>query len=259
MRTVDAMLGDGTVTKVSSFDPQQVRAFYERLKNSLTDWTFSGIIESSTEDLRRLFCQFTKELGKYFIRGYFGIQFHVLPYYSMDKQVLEIQKELFKIAGDSASVYKSMTGAADRAVADELEKRGYAGLEFQELFTKMFDDEKLAQDLDKKASDVEGQFGFYEMDARRKTLLAKLNDLVVELYQTSSVSIDYNRLMQGEEGITNYFEIEIIKNKKTKAREAYVDTRLMKKDAADFIVAELGTIEKAMKKARLSRTPGSES
>jgi hypothetical protein len=252
MRKASAMLGDGTVTQVDTFDPQKVQQLYQRLANSLKGWTFSGILKSATEDLHRLYCQFTEQAGRYYISGYIGVQFHVLPYYKVDKRVIEIQKELAKIADDATSVFKNMTGAADKAVAAELEKRGYADLEFQELFSKMFDDEKLVQELDKKASAVENQFPEFEEMGKRKTrLFAELNDLLIELYQTSPVLIDYNRLMQGEEGVTNYFDIEVVRNKKTKAREAYLDTPKIKKDDADALAVELGSVEKALKKTRL--------
>jgi hypothetical protein len=253
MRKTRAMLGDGTVTQADTFDPQNVQVFYQRLANSLKGgWTFSGILKSATEDLHRLYCQFTREAGKYYISVYFGVQFHVLPYYRVDKRVIEIQKELAKIADDATSVFKNMTGAADRALAAELEKRGYGNLEFQELFTKMFDDEKLVQELDEKAAAVESQFPEFEKMGKRKTeLFAELNDLLIELYQTSPVLIDYNRLMQGEEGVTNYFDIEVVKNKKTRAREAYLDTPKIKKDAVDLIAGELDRVAGALKKARL--------
>jgi len=252
MQKAGAMLGDGTVTQANTFDPQNVQMFYQRLEKSMKGWAFSGILKSATEDLHRLFCQFTKEAGRYYISGYFGIQFHVLPYYRVDKRVIEIQKELAKIADDATSVFKNMTGAADKALAAELEKRGYASMEFQELFTKMFDDEKLVHELDEKASAVESQFPeFEEMGNKKNRLFAELNDLLIELYQTSQVIIDYNRLMQGEEGVTNYFDIELVKNKKTKAREAYLDTQKIKRDAADLVAGDLGRVAKALQKARL--------
>lgn len=250
MQKSGAMLGDGTVTQADTFDPQNVQMFYQRLANELEGWAFSGILKSATEDLHRLYCQFTKEAGKFYISGYFGIQFHVLPYYKVDKRVIEIQKELAKIADDATVVFKDMTGAADRALAAELEKRGFANMEFQELFTKMFDDEKLVQELDQKAAAVESQFPEFEEMGKKKTrLFAELNDLLIELYQTSPVIIDYNRLMQGEEGVTSYFDIEVIKNRKTKAREAFLDTPKIKKDDADLVVAELAKVIKALKKA----------
>lgn len=253
MQKSSAMLGDGTVTQADTFNPQNVQMFYQRLANLLEGWTFSGILKSATEDLHRVYCQFTKEVGRHHINGYFGIQFHVLPYYRVDKRVIEIQKELAKIADDATTVFKDMTGAADKVLAADLEKRGYASMEFQELFTKMFDDEKLVAELDEKASAVQSQFPqFEEMGKRKNRLFAELNDLLIELYQTSPVTIDYNRLMQGEEGVTTYFDIEVIKNKKTKAREAYLNTEKIKKDDADAVAAELTKVAKALKKARLS-------
>jgi hypothetical protein len=248
MNKTSAMLGDGTVTQVDTFEPRNVQLFYERLSNLLKTWEFAGISKSATEDLHRLYCSFTKEAGKFSMSGYFGIQFHVLPYYKVDRRVIEIQKELSKIADDATSVFKEMTGRADKAIAIELEKRGYADLDSQELFSKMFDDEKLVKELDEKAMDVESQFPhFEEMGKRKTTLFAELNDLLIELYQTSSVLIDYNRLMQGEEGVTTYFDIEVIKNKRTRATEPYLNTSKIGNDVVDELAGELAEVEKALK------------
>jgi len=250
MRKANAMLGDGTVAEVDTFDPQTVQMFYQRLANELKGWMFSGISKSATEDLHRLYCQFTKDVGKYYVYGYFGIQFHALPYYKVDKRVIEIQKELAKIADDATTVFGSMTGAANKAVEAELLKKGYAGMEFQELFSKMFDDEKLVEELDKKATEIESQFPEFEAMGKRKSeLFAELNNLLIELYQTSPVSVDYNRLMQGEEGVTTYFDIEVVKNKKTKKREAFLDTPKIDKKDADAISDELAKIAKALQKS----------
>ncbi len=249
MQQVSAMLGDGTVTQVDTFDPKKVQIFFQQLANSLKerDWTSSEISRSQTEDLHRLFFQTTKQLGKYHMSGYFGIQFHALPYYRVDKRVIEIQKELATIANQAGSVFAEMSGAADRALFSELEKRGYADLEFQELFTKMFDDERLAEQLDNKAMEVEQRFPqFEEMRKKKTALFGELNDLLMELYQTSAVSIDHNRLMQGEEGVTLYFDIEIVKNQKTKKREAFVDTASVPEEWADRLYAELSFVAKTL-------------
>jgi hypothetical protein len=249
MHQANAMLGDGTVTQAGTFDPQNVQNFYQQLANTLEGWTFSGIMKSATEDLHRMYSQFTKEAGKFYISGYFGIQFHVLPYYKVDKRVIEIQKELTKIADKATSVLSMMTSTADRALAAELEKRGYTNLGFEELFATMFDNEELVEELNKKATAVESQFPQFEETCNKKSnLFLELNDLIMELYQTSPVLIDYNRLMQGEEGITNYFDIEVIKNKKMKKKEALLDTIKMPKEAADLVTAELGKVADALSK-----------
>jgi hypothetical protein len=249
MHQANAMLGDGTVTQVGTFDPQKVQSLYQQLANALEDWTFSGIMKAATEDLHRLYSQFTKEADKFYISGYFGIQFHVLPYYKVDKRVLEIQKELAKISDKTASVLSIMTSTADRMLAEELEKRDYANLGFEELFAKIFDDERLVEELNKKVAAIQGQFPEFEETRNKKTkLFSQLNDLVMKFYQTSPVPIDYNRLMQGEEGVTNYFDIEVTKNKKMKKREAFLDTIKMPKKAAEMVTAELDNVADALSK-----------
>jgi hypothetical protein len=249
MRQASAMLGDGTITHPETFDPQNVQNFFQKLGNTVEGWTFSGILKSATEDIHRLYATFTKEAGKFYLSAYFGIQFHVLPYYRVDKRVIDIQKELSKIEDTSTSVLSKMTGASEKVLATELEKRGYNNLEFDELFVRMFEDQGLVEDLSEKTAVVESQFPeFSETRNKKSELLLVLNDLLIEFYHTSPVMIDYNRLMQGEEGITNYFDIEIFKNKKTKRREALLDTTKLPKGAADALSAELRTVGQTLRK-----------
>lgn len=250
MRSVNAMLGDGTVTQTNTFDPANVRSFYENISKGLSElgWAHSDVASSETEDLHRMFVHLSKVVGKYHLSGYFGVQFHALPYYKVDKRVIEVQNELSLIAEKAGTVFGQMTGAADKALRIELEKRGYADMEFQELFTKMFDDEKLAQELDRKSSDVERNFPEFEEMGKKKTeLFAELNDLLVYLHQTSNVSIDHNKQMQGEEGVTTYFDLEVIRNKKTMAREAYVDSAIVTAEWADKLANELDAVAALLK------------
>jgi hypothetical protein len=243
IRQANAMLGDGTITQADTFDPQNVQNFFQQLGNALEGWTFSGVLKSATEDMHRLYCTFTKEADKFYISVYFGIQFHVLPYYRVDRRVIDIQRQLAKIEGRATSISSKMTAAADRVLATELEKRSYTNLGFEELFAKMFDDEKLIEELNKKTAAIESQFPqIGETRNEKSQLVSELNDLLIKFYQTSPVLIDYNRLMQGEEGITNYFDIEILKNKKNKRREAFLDTIKMPKEAADMLSGELGAV-----------------
>ena len=249
-RQANAMLGDGTITGVDTFDPENVRNYFQKLGNTLEGWTFSGILESATEDMHRVYSRFTKEADRFYISVYLGIQFHVLPYYRVDRRVIEVQRELANIEGIASSFLSKMSGIGDRVLATELEKRGFSNLEFEELFVKIFDDEKLAEQLNEKTAVIESQFPeFKEMRNRKSELLSELNNMLVSFYQTSPVLIDYNRLMQGEEGITNYFDIEFIKNnKKTKRREAFLDTIKMPKEAADMLSAEIGRVGATIRK-----------
>jgi hypothetical protein len=252
LQSVYAMLGDGTITQTNTFDPANVRKFYQRIAKSLGEngWSNSEVASSETDDLHRLFFQVSKDFEKYHLTGYFGVQFHALPYYKVDKRVMEIQKELSRIADEAGVVFGEMSGAADKALRLELEKKGYADLEFQELFTKMFDDENLVKELDNKASAVEQNFPkFKEIRKRKGVLVGELNDLLMYLYQTSPVLIDHNRQMQGEEGVTTYFDLEVIKNKKTKIRDAFIDPAKVTAEWADKLTEELEAIVLILRKS----------
>jgi hypothetical protein len=253
MKKSNAMLADGTVTQTDTFDPQNVQTFYQRLTNRMGGWLAGGISKSVTDDLHRLFCQFNKDVGKrYYISGYFGIQFHALPYYKVDKRVIEIQKELAKLADEATVLYEGIRDNTDKVLGQELEKQGLANMEFEGLFSKLFEDEKLEQELNKKAETVAMQFPDFQKIGKRKSLLfAELNDLMIELYQTSDASIDYNRLMQGEEGICTYFDLELLKvNKKTVSREAMFETKKIPKADADRVYKELESVAKALNMAK---------
>ena len=251
MRKATAMLGDGTVTQIDTFDPQNVQNFFQRLTNGMEGWLANGISNSKTEDLHRLFCQFNRDSGTYHISGYFGVQYHALPYYKADKRVIEIQKELSGMVDSAAIMFQDMTGKADKALQKELEKRGFADLGFEDLFAKMFDDEKLAETLDKRAASVENEFSeFQQMGKKKSALFAELNDLMIELYQTSHAYIDHNRLMQGEEGFCTYFDVELIKNRKTNKREAVFETPKIPKEEGQDVAAELLRVAKTVKKSK---------
>ena len=249
MRNASAMLGDGTITQADTFDPQNVKNFLQQLGNVLEGWTYSGILKSATDDIHRLYSTFTKEIGKFQVNAYFGIQFHVLPYYRVERRVIDIQKELAKIEHNAISVLSEMTSAADRLLAKELEKKGYISLRFDELFVRMFEEEGLVDELNEKTAVVENQFPqLIEARSKKSELLSELNDLLMEFYHTSPVLIDYNRLMQGEEGVTNYFDIEIIKNRKTKRKEALLNTTKIPKVDADMLSLELDSVEETLSK-----------
>jgi hypothetical protein len=243
MKKVNAMLGDGSVAQIDCFEPQRVIVFYQQLIDSLKWWVTTGISNSQTEDLHRLYCQFTQEVGQYRMSGYFGIQFHALPYYRVDKRIIEIQKELAQIAGEGGNTFKSMASKGDHIVQTELETIGYAQMGFEELLEKLFEDESLVADLEKKTTALENEFpGFKEMRHTKERLFSELNDLLMELCQISPVSIDHNKLMQGEEGVVTYFDIEKVKNQKTKETDSYINTKRMTKELTGQVVTILGEV-----------------
>src|SRR3712207_52192 len=103
LRQQNAMLGDGTITRANTFDKEKVQNFFRHLGGALEGWTSNGFLTSATEDVHRIYSTFTKETDKFHMSVYFGIQFHVLLYYRVDRQVIDIQKELTKIEEMAAS------------------------------------------------------------------------------------------------------------------------------------------------------------
>ena len=199
MRKVNAMLGDGSVTQIDSFEPLRVIEFYQRLIGSLKGWVSTGISRSQTDDLHRIYCQFSQAIGQYRVHSYFGIQYRALPYYQVDKRVIEIQKELAQIDGEAETTFMSMATRGNHIVQKELERIGYAQVGFEELLAKLFWNERLVADLEEKAAALENEFPKYrELSNKKNQLFSELNDLLIELCQISPVLIDYNKLMQGE-------------------------------------------------------------
>ena len=242
-KKVDVMLGDGIITQSYTFEPERVKSFFRRLIDSLKEWTVTGILSSNTDDLHRIYCQFTQEVGKYYLNGYFGIQFHALPYYRIDKRVIQIQRELAHIMDKANETFKLVSEKGNDIVHKELENTGHAEMEFEELFIKFFEDKSLFEQLEKKALSVEDGFPeFKEMHNRKIHLFAELDKLIIELYQISPVLMDYDKLMQGEEGVITYFDIEAVKNKKTKERDSYFDTKKVDTQLTEKIVDKLNVM-----------------
>jgi hypothetical protein len=246
-KKVNVMLADGSITQSHTFEPEKVTSFFQRLIDSLKGWTTTGILSSNTDDLHRIYCQFTQEVGKYYLHGYFGIQFHALPYYRTDKRIIQIQRELAHIVDRANKTFKLISDRGNDIVHKELESTGHAEMGFEEFFIKLFEDKNLLEDLERKALLLEDEFPeFKEMHNRKIELFAELNKLVLELYQISPVSMDYDKLTQGEEGVVTYFDIEAIKNKKTKERDSYVDTKRIDVELTEQIVHKLSEVGRTL-------------
>ena len=246
------MLGDGSVSESTTFELQKMITLYERLVGSLEGWVSSGISKSNTEDLHRVYFQISQQVEKYYIYGYFGIQFHALPYYRVNKRVIEIQKELSQIAEEASKIFSSLADKGNHVVQHELQKIGYSELAFEELFIKLFEDPELIHGLERKVQSLEEEFPeFEQMRIKKNHLFAELNNLLVELYQISPVLMDYNGLMQGEEGVVTYFDIETIKNQKTARRDPYINTERVSEDLTNRIANSLNEVANVLKKTAI--------
>jgi hypothetical protein len=249
-REVDVMLQDGTITKSSTFDPESVIGFYRSFLKDLKNWEVSNIQEI-TEESNRIYCQISTNLDNYAIRGYFGIQFNVLPYYKPDKQVIQIQRELFDLSVKNSTLLESAANIGNNAIKQELKNMALDKLEFEDLFERLLQNQELIVRLEDKIKNVERLYP--ELDGAEKkknSLILGLDNLIIKLYQISPTLIDYNRLMQGEEGIIVYFDIETKVDTKRKNSNKSVNIERMKSPTKKKISELFKEIDSVLSKQR---------
>jgi len=216
MQEINVMLQDGSVTKSPTFDPKAVMEYYRTFLKGLKNWEVSDIQETSGES-NRIYCQIFTDQVNYTIKGFFGIQFNILPYYKPDKQVIQIQKKLFDLSVKNSTVMDSVANIGNNTIKQELKNMSLDDLKFEDLFEKLLENEDLIVNLEDKIKTIERSYP--ELDKAEEmnnSLILELENLVIKLYQISPSLIDYNRLMQGEEGIIVYFDIENKANTKGK-------------------------------------------
>jgi hypothetical protein len=230
MREVNVMLQDGSVTKSSTFDPKFVIGYYRTFLNGLKNWEVSDIQETTGES-NRIYCQIFTSQDNYTIKGYFGIQFNILPYYKPDKQVIQIQKKLFDLSVKDSTVMDSVANIGNNAIKQELKNMALDDLKFEDLFEKLLQNQELVLNLEAKIKKIERLYPDLDRTEKKKnSLILELDNLIIKLYQITPNLIDYNRLMQGEEGIIVYFDIGPKADMKGKNLNKRINIAQMKPD-----------------------------
>jgi hypothetical protein len=228
MREVNVMLQDGSVTKSSTFDPKLVLGYYRTFLKGLKNWEVSDIQETTGES-NRIYCQIFSSQDNYTIKGYFGIQFNILPYYKLDKQVIQIQKKLFDLSIKNSTVMDSVANIGNNTIKQELKNMALDDLKFEDLFEKILENQELIVNLEDKIKKIERSYPELDKaEEMKNSMILELENLVIKLYQISPNLIDYNRLMQGEEGIIVYFDIGTKANLKGKNSNKVINFVQMK-------------------------------
>ena len=228
MQEINVMLQDGSVTKSPTFDPKAVMEYYRTFLKGLKNWEVSDIQETSGES-NRIYCQIFTDQVNYTIKGFFGIQFNILPYYKPDKQVIQIQKKLFDLSIKNSSVMDSVANIGNNTIKQELKNMSLDDLKFEDLFEKILENQELIVNLEDKIKKIERSYPELDKaEEMKNSMILELENLVIKLYQISPNLIDYNRLMQGEEGIIVYFDIGTKANLKGKNSNKVINFAQMK-------------------------------
>lgn len=234
---IKVMLGDGTLTDTSTFDPERLVLYLNILSQSLKKCANSGIVKSNTDDLHRITCQYFTQIEKYFVSVFFGIQYHVLRYYKVEKRVLEIQKEMYDLSKKCEEIRNSIADVGNSMILRELDNMGYADLRFEDLLERMISDQSISGQLESKTNNLLDEYPeLRRSELRHKDLVSELNNYIIEISTIEPAMLDYNKLMQGQEGTVVYVDLETVTNKKSKERQAYVNFKNVDIDSQNGII-----------------------
>ena len=208
--SVKGMLGDSTIAEQNTFDPILVQEYFKKIIKNLPDWVSRDISITNNEDLRRIFVKFELKEENYLLSGHMSIQFHVLLFYKPDNKVIEYQKELAEIIDKTKNTETKLAEDNDQYILEKLKKIGYKDLEHKDLFQVFYENDDLR---DKIYKEIEGksESNVQDLLKRKKQLFNELDNLLMEIYQTTSVLIDDSKLVTGEEGCLCSFDLEHFK------------------------------------------------
>jgi hypothetical protein len=232
------MLGDSTVKEVNTFDPKNVEGFFNNIINSLDDWNSQGISYSYNDDVRRIFTKLEIRVGNYIVSIHISLQFHVLLYYKPLQKVIELQKELSDIIDKTSTSDSKYSDEGNKIILQKLQDLGYDKINEQNLFELFYNDENLSKILSDK---IEGsqENETIEFNNKKKELLNQLDDLLLETFQTSSVLIDEQRLVNGEEGCLCNIDLEYIENN---SKQGLFDLDLLDDESQEKIETRINQV-----------------
>jgi hypothetical protein len=235
MIDVKVMLGDATITEQKTFDPNIVNDFYQKITNSLKDWSVQEVTISNNGDLRRVFTKLEVREGNYLISGHMSLQYSVLLYYKPVQRVIQAQKELSEILDLTKNKERQMSDNSDQFVLNKLKEMGHNDFDYQKLFEVFYENDEFRE---KTYIEIEKNIdvNFQELANKKIQLFNELDSLLIETYQTSHVLIDDARLVTGEEGCLCTFDIEFIRNK---IKEGLFDPRKISETTKENIVKRL--------------------
>ena len=223
-RTVDCnvMLGDSTTKNVQTFDIKNMETFFGHFDSKLSGWNSQGVTYSTDEDLRRIFTKSEFRIGDYILSLHVSLQYHVLLYYKPIQKVIELQKKLAELIDNDKNSGSKYEDEGDRLIIEKLNELGFKDMPKQELFELFYNDEKLAMKI-KKMID-ESQPELVDIQGKKNQLFKELDNLLLETFHTTSIIIDEQKLVNGEEGCLCNIDLEYIDNG---AKQGLVDSSLI--------------------------------
>ena len=220
--TCDVMLGDSTTKQVETFDIKNVEVFFGDFNSKLSEWSSQGVTYSSDEDLRRIFIKSEIRTEDYILSLHTSLQYHVLLYYRPLQKVIELQKKLAGLINNSGNSESKYKDESERLILEKLNELGFKDMAKQELFELFYNNEELALKI-KKMID-ESQPEIIDIQDKKNQLFKELDNLLLETFHTTSVMIDEQKLVNGEEGCLCNIDLEYIDNG---AKQGLIDASII--------------------------------
>ncbi|HKU32901.1 MAG TPA: hypothetical protein VJR22_03540 [Candidatus Nitrosotalea sp.] len=239
---VKVMLGDGTVSDQESFDPTMLRQFYDTILKRLADWITSGVSSTTDQDLRRSFIKFEVSEGNYVLSCHMSLQYHALLFYKPDHRVIDIQKELSEISDKIKHHQENMVPKNDKVIEEKLKQKGYENMDQQKLFEILFEQNDLTAELTEMLQS--NQIKVNELTEKQVALFKELDNLLIEIYHTTSIMIDEMRMIGAEEGCLCIFNLEYLKGD---IREGNINVTRISTEVKDRLLNRMNEIVAALK------------
>ena len=219
------MLGDNTIKNIKTFDIKNMETFFGGFESNLSKWNSQGVVYSADEDLRRVFTKSELRIGNYILSLHVSLQYHVLLYYKPMQKVIELQKKLAELIDNNKNSESKYEDEGDRLIIEKLNELGFKNMPKQQLFELFYNDEKLALKIKKMIDDSQPKEA--DIKSQKNQLFKELDNLLLETFHTTSVIIDEQKLVNGEEGCLCNIDLEFIENG---AKQGLIDASIINEE-----------------------------
>ena len=224
------MLGDNTIKNIKTFDIKNMETFFGGFESNLSKWNSQGVVYSADEDLRRVFTKSELRIGNYILSLHVSLQYHVLLYYKPIQKVIELQKKLAELIDNNKNSESKYEDEGDRLIIEKLNELGFKNMPKQQLFELFYNDEKLALKIKKMIDDSQPKE--VDIQSQKNQLFKELDNLLLETFHTTSVIIDEQKLVNGEEGCLCNIDLEYIENG---AKQGLIDASIINEETKSQI------------------------
>jgi hypothetical protein len=153
------------------------------------------------------------------------------------QKVIELQKELAKLIDNNKNSESKYEDEGDRLIIEKLNELGFKDMPKQELFELFYNDEKLAEKIKKMIDDSQQEV--VDIQGKKNQLFKELDNLLLETFHTTSVKIDEQKLVNGEEGCLCNIDLEYINNG---AKQGLIDASIISEEIKSQMKQEVRNI-----------------